>query len=71
MRGDEHRRPELVAVREIGEREGDAWPGDDAVSDERMLSAALDAVEKWLGETPYVCGPRRKTARAVPGTILA
>jgi hypothetical protein len=69
MRGDARRRPELVAVREVGEREGYSWFEGDEELDARLLTETLDAVEVWLGPGPYVCVPRRETGRAVPGLV--
>lgn len=69
MRGDEHRRAELVAVREAGAREGYGWPENDPTEDRRLLEHALDAVEAWLGAPPYAPASRRETARTVPGAV--
>jgi len=69
MRGDAQRRPELVAVRLQGQREGYCWAEADRETDEPLLVDALDAVEAWLGPPPYTPMRRRETKRAVPGMI--
>lgn len=69
MRGDDARRPELVAVREIGEREGYGWPEDDPERDRALLVEALDAIEAWMGPPVYASIRRPKTVRAVPGMV--
>lgn len=80
LRGDEKRRPEILAVREIKRtissepgrplrQEGYGWPEGDPIEDRRLLSAALNAVELWLGAAPYSVIRRRDTARRVPGSV--
>jgi hypothetical protein len=69
MRGDAERRPELVAVREVGNMEGYGWPGTDTDADERMMDAALTAVSTWLGPRPYQAVKRGPTSRRVPGAL--
>lgn len=71
IRGDEHRRTELVLVRVVGDREDFGWDATEEKQDVAHLGALLDALEDYLGDVPYRVIRRPKTSRKVPGTVRA